>query len=225
MKRTPSYTSTDKAPVSVYIAATIVIFFLALSAADSVGFVPCYMDGTCTQRENADSSRTAVDAHANTSSTDITEQITAAPERIRISSIALDLPVQNPETTDLEELDIILRDGPARFAPSAELGQNGTMIIFAHSSHLPVVRNQMYRAFNRVPELKRGDTITLDGGGKSFLYSVASVKQVDVHDADATIDLSPERGTHLTLVTCDTLTGKSARFVVEAELVGTVATP
>lgn len=222
MIRTPRFVNTDKAPVSVFIAVAIIVFFLALSAADSIGFVPCYIDGTCVSHESGD--RESV-AHMPASPQVIAPApyVAVAPERIRIASIALDLPVQNPDTVDLEELDVILRDGPARYAPSAQLGQGGTMIIFAHSSHLPVVRNQMFRAFNRVPELKKGDTIAVDGEGTSYLYSVASVKQVDVNDADATIDLSPDRGTHLTLVTCDTLTGKSARYVVDADLVGTVA--
>ena len=96
------------------------------------------------------------------------------------------------------------------------------MIIFAHSSHLPVVHNQMYKAFNRVPELTQGDTITIVGDdGQKYLYSVTSVRKADV--SDATIDLSPSHGTKLTLVTCDTLTGKSARFILEADFIGTVA--
>ena len=39
---------------------------------------------------------------------------------------------------------------------------------------------------------------------------------------DTTIDLSVSLGTKLTLVTCDTLTGKSARFVLTADFVGTI---
>jgi len=54
--------------------------------------------------------------------------------------------------------------------------------------------------------------------GKTYRYRVASVRQVDANDA--TVDLSPEMSPKLTLVTCDTLTGKSARFILEADFVG-----
>ena len=73
-----------------------------------------------------------------------------------------------------------------------------------------------------MPELVQGDTITIVGDdGQKYLYSVVSVRKADV--SDATIDLSPRAGTKLTLVTCDTITGKSARFILDADFIGTVA--
>ena len=45
----------QKAPKSIFVATTIVIFFLSLSAADSVGFVPCYIDGTECSSKTAES--------------------------------------------------------------------------------------------------------------------------------------------------------------------------
>src|SRR6185312_9568788 len=36
-------------PFTVFLAATIVIFALTLSAADSIGLVPCQIDNTCDQ--------------------------------------------------------------------------------------------------------------------------------------------------------------------------------
>ena len=53
---------------------------------------------------------------------------------------------------------------------------------------------------------------------RSYLSSVLEVRKADVKDG--IIDLSPARGTRLTLVTCDALTGETARFIVEAEFVG-----
>ena len=192
---------------------------MTLSAADSIGFVPYYVDGTEPTR-----SRVAIADLPELGE----EQIVAAPipeiaivgvlpERIRSSAINLDLPVQDSATRDIDELTEMLKDGPVRYVDSAKLGEKGNVLIFGHSSQLPVVNNRMYKAFNRVPELKEGDTITLEGGGKEFVYSVLSVKKVDANEG--VIDLTKE-GSKLTLVTCDTLTGKSARFVLEAELVG-----
>jgi LPXTG-site transpeptidase (sortase) family protein len=143
------------------------------------------------------------------------------PSHLQIPAIDLDLSVQNPTTKDLGALDALLADGPARYVDSATLGEAGTMIIFAHSSHLPIVHNKMYQAFNKVPDLKAGDSITLTGeDGVRYLYSVSRVYKADAESTS--IDMSPSLGTRLVLVTCDTLTGKSARFVLEAQLVGTI---
>lgn len=216
-------------PFAVYLSATVIIFVLTLSVADSIGLVPDYMDGT--QAEHL-----AVNETLSVSELpELGEEVapvaapvrpaataTARPVSISIPAIEMNLPVQNPLTRDLTALDTLLQKGPARYVDSAKLGEKGNVIIFAHSSHLPVVKNQMYKAFNRVPELTAGDTITLVGDdGQKYLYSVTSVRKADV--SDATIDLSPRIGTKLTLVTCDTLTGKSARFILEADFIGTVA--
>lgn len=223
-----------KPPFGVFLATSVVIFFLSLSAADSVGFVPYYIDGTdpspsrsttpTTAATPTDVALTALPLLGNpvaqaTTATSV-QVHTALPVRIRIDAIDLDLVVQNPQTTDIQALDDDLQKGPARYVKSAQLGEAGNMIIFAHSSHLPIVHNKMFQAFNRVPELAAGDSITITGDdGVQYLYSVVSVTKADATDAQ--IDLVPNDGTHLTLVTCDTLTGKSARFVLDATLVGT----
>lgn len=201
---------------------TVVIFFLTLSAAESVGFVPYYIDGTEPRVKTARANAKTVNLAAMPQLGDASaQQQNTLPVRIKIPSIGLDLPVQNPSTRDIAALDTLLQNGPARYVDSAQLGTAGNVLIFAHSSHLPIVHNQMYRAFNRVPELTAGETIELVGAdGTNYLYSVVSVEKADA--ADAVIDLSPTAGTRLTLVTCDTLTGKSARFVLDAVLVGTV---
>lgn len=227
-----STTHSAKPPFGVFMATTIVIFFLALSAADSIGFVPNYIDGTAPEAGIAESTQ------PDTVPTETSESLalsqlpmlgevvnpvvaTALPVRIKIDSIGLDLKVQNPDTRSIEKLDELLKDGPARYVDSAKLGTKGNIIVFAHSSRLPIVHNQMYKAFNKVPDLKAGDTITLEGDdGRGYVYSVIEVHKADAKDA--TIDLSPTLGTRLTLVTCDTLTGKSARFILTADFVGTV---
>jgi LPXTG-site transpeptidase (sortase) family protein len=221
-----SGTSHRKPPFGVFVATTIVIFFLTLSAADSVGFVPNYIDGTAPQPTetfvNAPSSDSLAVSQLPMLGGDVVAPLaTTLPVRIKIPSIGLDLTVQNPDTRDITALDELLKNGPARYVDSAKLGNKGNTIVFAHSSRLPIVHNQMYKAFNRVPELQAGDSITLVGDdGKSYLYSVIDVRKADA--TDATIDLSPTQGTKLTLVTCDTLTGKSARFILTADFVGTL---
>jgi LPXTG-site transpeptidase (sortase) family protein len=205
------HASSSKPPVPVFLAATIVIFFLSLSAADSIGFVPCYVDGTECSRSVA-----LRDLPELGEKLVVSEGV--LPERISIPAIALDLLVQNTPSRDLEVLTEALKDGPIRYVDSAELGERGNMLVFAHSSNLPIVYNQMYKAFNRIHELEPGDIITVSGGGKQYLYSVTSVRQTDA--SEEIIDLSPSVGTKLTLSTCDTLTSKTARFVVEADFLG-----
>lgn len=221
--------SPKQAPLSVFLAATVVIFGLSLSAAESVGFVPYYVDGTEPTR-----SKIALNdlpelgeeiafgtVIKNTGGDGMGDggigEAAVTPTRIRSATIDMDLPVQDSDTRDIDELTEMLKKGPVRYVDSARLGEDGNVLIFGHSSQLPIVNNRMYKAFNRVSELQEGDTIALEGGGKEFVYRVLSVKQVDVEEG--IIDLGKE-GRRLTLVTCDTLSGKSARFVVEAEFVG-----
>ncbi|MBI4128697.1 MAG: sortase, partial [Parcubacteria group bacterium] len=187
-------------------------------------FVPCYVDGSeCPAKIVPLSTLPELGEEAALPPAPPEETMQAAlPARILISDVALDLPVQNPETRDIAALDELLKKGPIRYVDSAKLGEDGNVLIFAHTSHLPVVKNQMYKAFNRIPELKPGDLITLDGEDqngvkKTYLYTVNSVRQVDAKDAS--VDLSAGLGKKLTLVTCDTLTGKTARFLLEADFV------
>lgn len=224
-----SQNTPKKPPFAVYLSASVLLFVLLLSVADSVGLVPDYIDGTQSQHvassetlpvsdlpELGEKKPAPVVAQPAPTAT-----ATSKPVTIIIPSIGMNLPVQNPSTRDLGVLDTLLQKGPARYVDSAKLGEKGNVIIFAHSSHLPVVKNQMYKAFNRVPELVQGDTITIVGDdGQKYLYSVTSVRKANA--SDATIDLSPRVGTKLTLVTCDTLTSKDARFILEADFIGTI---
>jgi LPXTG-site transpeptidase (sortase) family protein len=213
----------NKPPFLVFLAASVVFFFLALSAADSIGFVPCSLDGTCTDRseiqylpifENPDTNiRESIPLEMAVPS------VTVPPSRIKIGQIGLDLPVQNPATTDLAALDVLLKDGPARHALSGRLGDQRNMIIFAHSSNLPVVHNAMYKAFNRVPELKEGDSIEITGeDGVVHIYLVSSVEKADANTFEENFLATDAK--RLILVTCDTLTSKTARFVLRAEYFG-----
>src|SRR3989344_5881370 len=47
LKKAPYYAEATKGkPKSVFVAASVMLFFLSLSAADSIGFVPYYVDGS-----------------------------------------------------------------------------------------------------------------------------------------------------------------------------------
>jgi LPXTG-site transpeptidase (sortase) family protein len=213
-----SKTSRKSPPVGVFLATTFLVFGLSLSAADSVGFVPCQIDNTCDQSVALSNlPQLGVEGSAPANSQGV------LPVEIKIPSVGIDLPVQNPSTTDVDALDALLNKGPARYVDSAELGVNGNVLIFAHSSHLPIVTNNMFRAFNQIPNVNPGASIELDGAdGKAYLYSVDSVVKADTNDG-TTIQLDASQGQKLTLVTCDTLTGTSARFILTAHFVGVVS--
>ena len=216
-----------KTPKLVFFCASVVMFFLTLSAAESVGFVPCQIDNTCPSSTIASSDDSvALSSLPQLGVTDDSSTVDAPtgilPTRIKIASVNIDLPIQNPATTDVDALDALLNKGPAHYAPSADLAQNGNVIIFAHSSHLPIVTNKMFQAFNQIPNVEPGASIEIDGSdGQAYLYSVDSVVKATTDDGTQ-IDLSPSQGEKLTLVTCDTLTGTSARFILTADYVGVV---
>lgn len=138
------------------------------------------------------------------------------PMRIEIPKVGIEATVANPETTDLNALDEALLSGTVRYPTSARLGEEGNVLIFGHSSHLPVVHNQAFKAFNDIEKLEEGDAIIIYAKGFRYVYAVESVRE-----ADAETDLIPldVTGAKLTLSTCDTFKAKSARFVVTATLV------
>lgn len=227
-----------------------ILFVLTLSSLNSVGLVPDYVDGTGTFARDSMVTDAHAKALPNEEGqlalNDIPrlgEEVVLAPlaenmatpgvqplgqpimvetpikpTRIVIHAIGKDLPISNPESTEVAALDDALLSSVVRYPLSAELNQDGNVFIFGHSSHLPVVKNQMFKAFNDLELLEEGDTIKLIGEGESHIYRVSSVKQVDANEA--LIDLSVGHGKRLTLSTCDSFGGKSSRWVVEADFVG-----
>jgi LPXTG-site transpeptidase (sortase) family protein len=147
----------------------------------------------------------------------------AAPElptRIEIPAIKMDQKVANPGTTNVEKLDQALLAGPVRYPSSSKLGETGTVIIFGHSSYLPIVNNKAFKAFDGIQDLKEGDQIMVTGDSQVYVYAVEKVEQKNA--ATDAIPLSSDRS-ELVLATCDSFGQKSDRFVVTAKLVGTQA--
>ncbi|KKW35391.1 hypothetical protein A2852_01795 [Candidatus Adlerbacteria bacterium RIFCSPHIGHO2_01_FULL_54_23] len=143
-----------------------------------------------------------------------------APVRIVAESIDMDVRVNNPLSTDIKILDEALLTGAVRYPESALLGQEGTVLIFGHSSYLPVIYNQAYKAFNNIQKLQAGDIIGVYSGSREYRYRVTSVRL-----ANATEDVVelPSDGKYLALVTCDSFGRKTDRFIVKAEFVRSLA--
>jgi len=91
------------------------------------------------------------------------------------------------------------------------------VIIFGHSSYLPVVINQHFKTFDGIQNLKSGDLIYVYSGQHEFTYSVTGEQKESVLSNYA-IPLTTS-GHTLTLATCDSFTQKTDRFIVTATLV------
>lgn len=137
------------------------------------------------------------------------------PIRVAAESIGLEREVLNPESTDVSVLDAALRKGAVRYPTSAMLGEEGTVLLFGHSSYLPVVHNSNYKAFNGIQKLQQGDTVSVYSATAEYRYKVTGVRLADANED--VVEL-PSNGQYLALVTCDSFGTKSDRFVVTARL-------
>ncbi len=136
------------------------------------------------------------------------------PERIIIDAIGLNVAVGIPLSRDIATIDNVLLRGAALYPGSGTLDQERNLLIMGHSSHLPVVRNQAYKAFNNIETLKPGAVIRIRSGTEEYAYHVTSVKRVPAAEALVNFNTGKRQ---LTLVTCDNFGEKSDRYVVEAD--------
>ena len=140
-----------------------------------------------------------------------------APVKIEIPSIGVLATIANPGTTDAKTLDAWLLKGAVRWPTSGKLGEDGNVVLFGHSSYLPIVKNPAYKTFNEIQKLKAGDRITVYSLGTAYTYQVRSVAKESAN-GNAAIPLQVV-GKVLTLATCNTFASKSDRFVVTADFV------
>lgn len=138
------------------------------------------------------------------------------PSKIEIPSIGIAVAIENPTATSISALDKALLKGAVRYPTSAKLGEEGNVVLFGHSSYLPVVGNPAYKTFNGIQKLKAGDSITVFSLTRAYTYRVRSMVKVSANDG--AISLAPD-GKVLTLSTCDSFGAKTDRFVVTADFV------
>jgi len=138
------------------------------------------------------------------------------PMKITIEKIGLAATIANPTTTDIEVLDNALLKGAVRYPTGAKLGEEGNVVLFGHSSYLPIVGNRSYKTFNGIQKLVAGDIVTVSSLGTAYTYRVKSVTKESANDAVIPLRVA---GRVLTLSTCDSFASKSDRFVVVADFV------
>jgi sortase A len=138
------------------------------------------------------------------------------PVKIEIPAINLSTTVSNPTSTVIKTLDEELLKGAVRYPTSALLGEMGNVVLFGHSSYLPVVINQAYKAFNDIQKLTVGDVVIVYSSGTAYTYAVRTVEKESTNTAGIPLKVD---GRVLTLSTCDSFGAKSDRFVVTADFV------
>jgi len=139
------------------------------------------------------------------------------PTKIEIIKIGLSATIENPMTTNIEILDQGLLKGAVRYPTSAKLGETGNMVLFGHSSYLPIVGNQAYKTFNGIQKLITGDVVTVYSAGTAYTYAVRNVAKESAA-GNAGIELAVTERV-LTLATCNSFGAKTDRFVVTADFV------
>ena len=181
------------------------LFFISLGVLFAFDLVPTELEfgGFSFGKQN--------EAISTTSSSGVVKQV--LPTHITIPKIGVDVSISNPETDNVDELDVYLKKGAVHYPGSGSL-VSGNMFLFAHSTGFKVVQNHAYKAFNNLKDLHEGDSISVKGeDGNVYEYKVSSVKLASDKDVLVSFDKSSHR---LTLSTCNTFGKKEERYVVEA---------
>jgi len=200
----------------LFISSWAVLFALVTSWLLSVGLAPAIVLG---ELDNTDDAPTIVDRAQADQVIDVPVSENADPVRVVIDAIDVDTTILNPDSAKIEDLDQALTYGAVHYPGSGSLEDISNMFLFGHSSHLPVVHNQSYRAFNNLENLEEGNLIRVQSETREYHYRVDSVKQVKAEDAWVQFDSSVKK---LTLSTCNNFGSKQDRFVVEASFIGSL---
>jgi len=191
----------------------LLIFFVSLTFLSAIGFVPESID------EEYDFSAPSVETTNSTQNSSVrSTAVVEQPVRIIIPTIGINSLVLNPASRDIATLDNALLSGAVRYPGSSKLGESGNMLLFGHSSYLPVVNNQNYKAFNGIQKLEKGDQVLLQSEGLEYVYRVVTVREATA--SETLVDLRKVGNPKLTLSTCNSFGSASERFIVEADFVG-----
>lgn len=153
-----------------------------------------------------------------TESDDSTDRRVILPSFIYIAALDKTIPILNPDSREISDLDNALLSGVVRHPDSATLNQLGTVFILGHSSYLPSVRNKNFQAFNGIQDLKWGDVIKITATEGEYVYRVEKVYRARAQDITVPIAGSAKR---LVLATCNSFGSVDDRYIVEANLVET----
>lgn len=135
------------------------------------------------------------------------------PNSISIKKLDRVIPVLNPTSRAIDDLDNALLNGVVRHPDSAHLAQDGNVFILGHSSYLPSVVNSNFQAFNGIQKLEWGDIIEVSSDSHVYVYEVEKVFKARAQDVTVPIAGDSPR---LVLATCNSFGSTDDRFIVEA---------
>lgn len=146
----------------------------------------------------------------------ITYEQSELPVLISFPSLGRSIPVLNPQSRNIEDLDSALLSGAVRHPDSATFTNEGTIFVLGHSSYLPNVLNKNFQAFNGIQNLKWGETIELQSEDTTYVYRIEKVYQAKA--SELTVPIAGT-GPKLVIATCNSFASKDDRYVVEAKLI------
>jgi LPXTG-site transpeptidase (sortase) family protein len=153
---------------------------------------------------------------STTPSAEVSVTSAEAPVKVEAKAIGLSATIANPSSTKIDILDSSLLKGAVRYPTSAQLNEEGNVVLFGHSSYLPLVKNPAYKTFNDIQKLKEGDTIIVYSSSAAYTYVVREVVKEVASEGAIPLDV---HGKVLTLSTCNSFATKNDRFVVTADFV------
>ena len=142
--------------------------------------------------------------------------VSVLPVQISIEKIDKVVPILNPNSRTIADLDEALLNGVVRHPDSATLNQDGNVFILGHSSYLPNVFNKNFQAFNGIQDLAWGDKIEVFSEDAVFEYRVEKVYRAQA--SDVTVPIAGDEKI-LTLATCNSFGSVDDRYIVEAKQV------
>lgn len=187
----------------VFLIVFMAIFLLSFSILLSLGLVP----------ETLKSETPIVEAPGKRVVVSEAEE----PVRIVARDINLDAPIVRPKSKSIQILDKALQSGAVQYPDTASLGIDGTMLLFGHSSRLPLVQNRFYKTFNDIEKLEQGAIISVFSKGREYRYKVT---RIDKANATADAVTLEDNGRFLKLITCNSFGSKEDRFIVTASFIG-----
>lgn len=206
---------------------TVGIFMLLTTLLIVVGFVPeprtqasddekLVVDGQMSAVTLKAAQQQPINAVSFASAQEVQVYESSVPVRVVAPSIGLDTTIITPESADIETLDRALLSGAVHYPGSGESGQTGNMLLFGHSSYLPMVQNKAFKAFNELGKLQHGAEITVYSETHIYRYVVDDVWLANAEDTQ--VGFYAEEPT-LTLATCNNFGAKQERWIVVATFI------
>lgn len=140
------------------------------------------------------------------------------PNRLRIDSLGLDVPLVYVEEKSEAAFQLALRDGVVHYPGTAMPGEPGNAYYFGHSSDYAWAKGDYKTVFATLTELAPGALIVAsNANGTSFTYVVTGTRVISPKDLSV-LDQGDGSEVRLTLQTSYPLGTALKRFIVEAKL-------